>query len=84
MLNKFYVKHEGTGIPIFVGYEVKDLKALEDMGYKLRPMYEPDFTKARKRGTVYVQREGFDGGENSVFLFDKKGSWICAAHRIKQ
>lgn len=84
MLKKFYVKHEGTGIPIFVGYEVKDLKALEDMGYQLRRMYEDDFTKARKRGTVYVQREGFDSGRDTVFLFDRKGSWIGTAHRIKQ
>lgn len=84
MLKGFHVKHEGTGIPIFVGYEVKDLKALEDMGYQLRRMYEDDFTKARKRGTVYVQREGFDSGEEMVFLFDRKGSWIGGAHKIKQ
>lgn len=84
MLKEFYVKHEGTGIPIFVGYEVKDLKALEDMGYQLRRMYEEDFTKARKRGMVYVQREGFDGKQDMAFLFDHKGSWIGAANKIKQ
>ena len=84
MLKKFHVEHEGTGIPIFVGYEVKDLEELKEMGFKLTGMYEPDFIKAQKRGPVYVQREGFDYGRDTVFLFDCKGSWICAAHKITQ
>ena len=84
MLKEFYLKHEGTGQPVMVGYKVKSIAALEEMGYRIGRAYEADFIKARKRGTVYVQREGYDGRKDMIFLFDRKGSWICAAHRIKQ
>ena len=84
MLIEFYLNHEGTGQPVMVGYKVKSIAALEEMGYRIGRMYEADFIKARKRGTVYVQREGYDGRKDMLSLFDRKGSWICAAHRITQ
>lgn len=83
MLKEFYLKQEGTGQPVMVGYMVKSIAALEEMGYCMARMYEDDFTKARKHGTVYVQREGFDSGEDLVFLFDRKGMWVGEAYRIK-
>ena len=56
-----------------VGYKVKSIAALEEMGYRIARMYEEDVIKPMKRGTVYVQREGFDSGEDLVHLFDRKG-----------
>ena len=84
MLKEFYLNHEATGQPVMVGYKVKSIAALEEMGYRMARMYEDDFIKARKRGTVYVQREGFDRGEDLVFLFDRKGVWIGEAYKIGQ
>jgi hypothetical protein len=84
MLKEFYLNHEGTEQPVMVGYKVKSIAALEEMGYHIGRMYEADFIKARKRGTVYVQREGFDRGEDLVSLFDRKGNWIGEAYKVGQ
>ena len=84
MLKEFYLNHEGTGQPVMVGYKVKSIAALEEMGYRMARMYEEDVIKSMKRGTVYVQREGFDRGEDLVFLFDRKGVWIGEAYKIRQ
>ena len=84
MLKEFYLNHEGTGQPVMVGYKVKSIVALEEMGYRMARMYEEDIIKSMKRGTVYVQRERFDRGEDLVFLFDRKGMWIGEAYKIGQ
>ena len=84
MLKEFYLKHEGTGQPVMVGYKVKSIAALEEMGYRMARMYEEDVIKSMKRGTVYVQRERFDHGEELVHIFDRKGMWIGEAYKIRQ
>ncbi|MGB7474077.1 hypothetical protein [Trichococcus sp.] len=84
MLKEFYLNHEGTGQPVMVGYKVKSIAALEKMNYRIGRMYEDDFIEARKRGTVYAQREGFDRREDLVYLFDRKGMWIGEAYKIGQ
>ena len=73
MLKEFYLNHEGTGRPVMVGYKVKSIAALEEMGYRMARMYEEDVIKPMKRGTVYVQREGFDCGEDLVHSSIEKG-----------
>lgn len=84
MLKEFYLNHEGTGQPVMVGYQVKSIAALEEMGYRMARMYEEDVIKSMKRGTVYVQRERFDHGEDLVHIFDRKGMWIGEAYKIRQ
>ena len=83
MLKEFYLNHEGTGQPVMVGYKVKSIAALEEMGYRMARMYEEDVIKSMKRGTVYVQRERFDHGEDLIHIFDRRGVWIGEAYRIK-
>ena len=84
MLKEFYLNHEGTGQPVMVGYKVKSIAALEEMGYRMARMYEEDVIKSMKRGTVYVQRERFDHGEDLIHIFDRRGVWIGEAYRIKK
>ena len=82
MLKKVYLRHEGTGELVFVGYDVQDLAALEVMGYRISRTYEEAFAKARKRGVVYIKGEMYDSREDIAFLYNKKGSWIGEAYRI--
>nr|WP_321303433.1 hypothetical protein [uncultured Trichococcus sp.] len=84
MLKKVYLKHEDTGAFVFVGYDVQDLSALEAIGYRIGRMYEEDFTKAKKRGVVYIKGEMLDAKEDAIFLFNKKGSWIGEAYKINK
>ena len=83
MLKEFYLNHEGTKQPVMVGYKVKSIAALEEMGYRMARMYEEDVIKSMKRGTVYVQQERFDHGEDLIHIFDRRGVWIGEAYRIK-
>ena len=84
MLKEVYLKHEETGLPVMVGYNVRDLISLEEMGYKIGRSSESDFHKARKRGGVYVKKEMLEGQEDIAFLYDRKGMLIGEAFRIKQ
>ena len=35
MIEKVYLNHEETGLPVVVGYSVRDLIYLEEMGYRI-------------------------------------------------
>lgn len=83
MLKGFYLKHEGTGEMVMVGYKVDTAASLEAMGYRLARSSESDFIKARKCGTVYIKKEMYNDKENTAFLYNKKGNLIGYAHRLK-
>lgn len=80
-LNEYYLAHEGTGKQILVGYRVRDLDHLEELGYRVSRNVEEDFLKARRLGVVYISREQFEAAEDSAFLFNKKGMMIAVAYR---
>lgn len=84
MIQKVYLNHEGTGLPVMVGYNVRDLNSLEQMGYKIEHSSEDDYHKARKRGLVYIKGEMYDAQEEAAFLYDWKGMLIGTAYRIKK
>lgn len=84
MIEKVYLNHEGTGLPVMVGYDVRDLISLEEMGYRIEHSSEDDYHKARKRGFVYIKGEMYDAQEDAAFLYDRKGMLIGTAYRIKR
>ena len=84
MLKEFYLKHEGTGEKVVVGYKVIDAESLKEMGYRLARLSEDDFIKSRKKGVVYIKKEMYDDQEDSAFLYDRKGMLIGTAYRIKK
>lgn len=83
MLKNYYLQHEGTGKMVMVGYKVDDAASLEAMGYRLARSSEEDFSKARKRGTVYIKKEMYDDKESTAFLYNNKGLLIGYAHKLK-
>lgn len=82
-LNEYYLAHEGTGKPIFVGYKVKDLDHLAELGYRVSRSAEEDFIKGRKHGVVYLSKDAYEAAEPEVFLYNSKGSMIAVAYRLK-
>lgn len=82
MLKEYYLAHEGTGERVLVGYQVKSLDHLEELGYHVSRTSEEDFLKARQRGTVYISHSQYDAAEASAFLFNNKGMMIAVAYRI--
>lgn len=83
-LKKFYLAHEGTGEPVLVGYKVKNLEELEELGYRISRSAEEDFLKTRRRGVVYISRSQYDAAEQEAVLYNSKGSMIAVAYRLKQ
>lgn len=81
-LKEYYLAHEGTGEAVFVGYKVKSLDELEELGYRVSRSAEEDFLKARRRGVVYISREQYEALEASAFLFNNKGLLVAVAYRI--
>ena len=81
-LKEYYLAHEGTGERVLVGYKVKSLGELEELGYRLSRSAEEDFRKARRGGVVYISRSQYDAVEGSAFLFNNKGMMIAVAYRI--
>lgn len=84
MLKKVYLRHEDTGQPVMVGYNVRDLISLEEMGFRIARSSENDFHKVRKRGGVYIKKEMLDGQEDTAFLYDYKGNLIGEAYKINK
>ena len=81
-LKEYYLAHEGTGEAVLVGYKVKSLDELEELGYRVSRSAEEDFLKARRRGVVYISREQYEALEASAFLFNNKGLLVAVAYRI--
>jgi len=81
-LKEYYLAHEGTGEPVLVGYKVKNLEELEELGYRVSRSAEEDFLKARRRGVVYISREQYEALEASALLFNNKGLLVAVAYRI--
>lgn len=79
----YYLRNEDTDERVLVGYQVKDLAALEAMNYRIARTAEADFIKARARGTVYISKREHDAGEEIALLFNNKGIMIASAMRIK-
>ena len=84
MLREYYLPKEDTGERVFVGYAVNNLTSLEGAGYHISRTAEDDFIKARKRGTVYIERSRFDVKEKEAFLYDNKGRMITTAYRYER
>ena len=84
MIEKVYLNHEETGLPVVVGYSVRDLISLEEMGYRIERSSEDDYHKARKHGLVYIKGEMYDAQEEAAFIYDWKGMLIGTAYRIKK
>ena len=82
MLKKYFLITE-SGARVFVGYKVKNLDHLNELGYHVSPLTEDYFFKARKRGTVYISKEGY-GKATEVFIFDNKGMMIGTAYKNKE
>ena len=82
-LKKYYLAHEGTGERVLVGYKVKSLDELEELGYRVSRTAEEDFLKARRRGVVYISRAQYDATEPEAVLYSK-GSMFAVAYRLKQ
>ncbi|SFE37235.1 hypothetical protein [Trichococcus pasteurii] len=82
-LKKYYLAHEGTGEPVLVGYKVKNLEELEELGYRVSRSAEEDFLKTRRRGLVYISRGQYDAAEPEAALYNNKGMQIAVAYRIK-
>lgn len=80
-LNEYYLAHEGTGKQILVGYRIRDLEHLEELGYRVSRSAVEDFLKARRRGVVYISREQYEAAEESASLFNNKGMMIAVAYR---
>ena len=57
VIKEVYLNHEGTRLPVMVGYDVRDLISLEEMGYRIERSSEDDYHKARKHGLVYIKGE---------------------------
>lgn len=83
MLKKFFLVTE-SGPRVFVGYKVKNLDHLNELGYHVSPLTVEYFIKARKRGTVYISKTGFHSKETEVFLFDNKGMMIGTAYKNRE
>lgn len=81
-LKEYYLAHEGTGERVLVGYKVKSLDELEELGYRVSRSAEEDFLKARRRGVVYIGRQQYESLEASAFLFNNKGLLVAVAYRI--
>ena len=84
MLKEYFLLKEDTGERVFVGYAIPNLTVLEGEGYHISRTAEDDFVKARKRGTVYIERSRFDGKEKEAFLFDNKGRMITTAYKYER
>lgn len=83
MLKEYFLSKEDTGEKVLVGYKVKDLSELEAMGYRISRTAIEDFSKARKRGTVYISKREYDAGEEIALLFNSKGIMIASATKMK-
>lgn len=83
MLREYFLLKEDTGERVLVGYKVKDLTELEAMGYRVSRTAIEDFTKARKKGTVYISKREYDAGEEIALLFNNKGMMIASATKMK-
>ena len=83
MLKGYYLTKEDTGERVLVGYKVKDLAELEAIGYRVSRTAIEDFTKARKKGTVYIGKREYDAGERIALLFNSKGIMIASATKMK-
>ena len=84
MLREYYLPKEDTGERVFVGYAVNNLTVLEGAGYHISRTAIEDFIKARRRGTVYIERSRFDVKEKEAFLYDNKGRMITTAYRYER
>lgn len=82
MLKKYYITNE-AGNRIFVGYKVKSLESLNDLGYHISRTFEEDFLKARKRGTVYISHAEYNRQEREASLFNNQGLYIATAYKNK-
>lgn len=82
MLKKYYLKTE-SGARVFVGYKVKNLDHLNELGYHISPLTEEYYRKARKKGVVYISKTGYHSKEAEVFIFDNKGMMIGTAYKNK-
>lgn len=83
MLKKYFLITE-SGARVFVGYKVKNLDHLNELGYHVSPLTKDYFFKARKRGTVYISKTGYHSREKEVFLFDNKGMMIGTAYKNRE
>lgn len=79
MLKKYYLKLE-SGARCFVGFKVKSLDHLDELGYHCSPLTVEYYTKARKKGVVYISKDGY-GKAAEVDLFDNKGMVIGTAFK---
>ena len=83
MLKEYFLLKEDTGERVLVGYAVPNLTVLEGVGYRISRTAIEDFTKARKRGTVYISKREYDAGEEIALLFNSKGIMIASATKMK-
>ena len=74
-LKEYYLAHEGAGERILVGYQVKSLDHLEELGYRISRTAEEDFLKTRRRGLVYISRPQYDPG--------RTGSSTCTTAKVQ-
>lgn len=82
MLKKYYLKLE-SGTRVFVGFKVKNLDHLNELGYHVSPLMVEHYTKARRKGVVYISKTGY-GKAAEVDLFDNKGMMIGTAYKNKE
>lgn len=82
MLKKYFLITE-SGKRVFVGFKVKSLDHLEELGYHCSPLTVEYYTKARKKGVVYISKTGY-GKAAEVDLFDNKGMMIGTAYKNRK
>ena len=82
MLKKYFLITE-SGARVFVGYKVKNLDHLNELGYHVSPLTVEYYTKARRKGVVYISKTGY-GKATEVDLFDNKGMLIGTAYKNKE
>ena len=83
MLKKYFLITE-SGKRVFVGYKVKNLDHLNELGYHLSPLTVEYYTKARRKGVVYISKTGYHSKEAEVFIFDNKGMMIGTAFKNRE
>lgn len=82
MLKKYFLITE-SGKRVFVGYKVKSLDHLDQLGYHVSPLTVEYYTKSRRKGVVYISKTGYHRRETEVFLFDNKGQQFGIAYKNK-
>lgn len=73
-----------SGKRVFVGYKVKSLDHLDQLGYHVSPLTVDYYTKARRKGVVYISKTGYHSKGTEVFLFDNKGMMIGTAFKNRE